>query len=77
MVLPDVSPMVGLGFLTAGNFGAYAYCPFYDRRGVETTAEPARLVTTGRRYVDLEDWAGNRQRCLDNLKVYQWRDLVP
>jgi hypothetical protein len=40
-----------------------------DRRGVVTTAGPAGGVAPRRRHFDLERWAGNRQRYLDNLKV--------
>ena len=40
-----------------------------DRRGVVTTAGPAGGVAPRRRLLDLEEWAGNRQRYLDNLKV--------
>ena len=34
-----------------------------------TAAEAERLVALGPRHVALEEWAGNRQRSLDNLKV--------
>lgn len=40
-----------------------------NRRGVVTTAGPAGGVAPRRRHFDLERWAGNRQRYLDNLKV--------
>jgi hypothetical protein len=36
---------------------------------VATTAEPAGIAASKKRHFDLERWAGNRQRYLDNLKV--------
>ncbi len=36
---------------------------------METAAEAAQVVASGRRRVDVEEWAGKRHRSLDNLKV--------
>jgi Acyltransferase family len=40
-----------------------------NRRGMATTSGPAGVAAPRRRHFDLESWARNRQRYLDNLKV--------